>query len=270
MFAYVLVVAGGSVVLFPLAWMISTSLKPLAETLTYPPTWLPLPPRWENYPQALAFQPFGRYLANSLLIAAAVVVGELISCSIIAYGFARLRFPGRGVLFLVVISTMMVPFIVRLIPLFLVFKQLGWLNTYLPLIVPSYFGVPIFIFLLRQYFLTIPGELAEAARLDGASELRIWSHIYMPLSRPALAVVAALGFVQSWNDFLAPLVFINDNEKWTAALGLAGMLHPVGGSTEYWNLLMASSTLMVLPAIAVFLAAQRHIIESAAFSGLKG
>ncbi len=266
---YTLLIIGAFMALFPLYWMLSTSLKLLPETRTYPPIFFPLP-HWENYPQALTFQPFARYFANSFLIAGAVVVADLVSCSFVAYGFARLRFPGRDFLFMVLISTMMIPFIVRLVPLFLLFQQLKWINTYLPLIVPALFGTPFFIFLLRQFFLSIPGELAEAARIDGANEFRIWWQIYLPLSGPALAVVAIFAFQQSWNDFLAPLIFINDTDKFTAALGLAHMLSQSGASTEYWNLLMAAATMTVLPVVVLFVTMQRYFVRGVALSGIKG
>ena len=267
---YVGLSLGAFVMVFPLLWMIGTSLKELPQTRAYPPIWIPIPPRWENYPAALTLQPFGTYFWNSIVISALVIIGDLISCSFVAYGFARLRFPGRDFLFMVLVSTLMIPFIVRLVPLFLIFKQLGWINTFLPLVVPAFFGTPFFIFLMRQFFLTIPGELAEAARIDGASEIGIWSRIYLPLSGPVMAVVAIMAFQQSWNDFLAPLIFINDQEKFTAALGLAHMLSQSGASTEYWNLLMAAATVMVLPMVALFAFAQKYIVQGVALTGIKG
>jgi ABC-type glycerol-3-phosphate transport system permease component len=267
---YLLLALGAFVMLFPLFWMLSTSVKLLPETRAYPPIWWPSPAHWENYPEALAFQPFGRYFGNSLTIALSVVIGDLLSCSFVAYGFARLRFPGRDVLFVLLVSTMMVPFIVRLVPLFLLFQKLGWVNTYYPLIVPSFFGTPFFIFLMRQFFLTIPGDLAEAARIDGANEIRIWWSIFLPLSGPALAVVAIFAFQQSWNDFLAPLIFLNETSKFTAALGLAHMMSQSGASTEYWNLLMAAATMTVMPMVILFISAQRYFVRGVALSGIKG
>jgi multiple sugar transport system permease protein len=267
---YAVLVLGAFLMLFPLFWMLSTSLKLLPDTRAYPPIWWPVPSHWQNYPEALTFQPFARYFGNSLFIAVAVVVADLISCSFIAYGFARLRFPGRDFLFMLLVSTMMIPFIVRLVPLFLVFQQLKWVNTYWPLIVPSFFGTPFFIFLIRQFFLTIPGDLAEAARIDGANEIRIWWNIYLPLSGPALAVVAIFAFQQTWNDFLAPLIFINDTEKFTAALGLAHMLSQSGASTEYWNLIMAAATITVMPMVILFVTTQRYFVRGVALSGIKG
>lgn len=267
---YALLAIGAFLMLFPLYWMVATSLKSLPATHLFPPLWFQIPPSWSNYPEMLNFQPFARYLANTLLIASAFVVGSVLSCSFVAYGFARLRFPGRDALFLVLIATMMIPFIVRLVPLFLMFQRLGWINTYWPLIVPGFFGTPFFIFLMRQYFLTLPGDLAEAARLDGAGEIRIWWSIYLPLSGPALAAVAIFAFQDAWNDFLAPLVFINDTEKFTVALGLVNMMSPSGASTEYWNLLMAAATTAVLPMVALFVVAQRYFVSGVSFSGIRG
>lgn len=256
--------------LFPLYWMVATSLKLLPETRQYPPVWFPLPPRWGNYAEALRFQPFARYFLNSFIIAAPVVAGDTLVSSFVAYGFARLRFPGRDALFMVLVSTMMVPFIVRLVPLFLIFQHLHWINTYWPLIVPPLFGTPFHIFLLRQFYRTLPGDLAEAARLDGATELGIWWRVYLPLSKAALATVALFAFQQSWNDFLAPLIFLNDNDKYTVALGLANMLSQSGASTQYWNLLMASATMTVVPMIVLFVVFQRYFVRGIALSGVKG
>jgi ABC-type glycerol-3-phosphate transport system permease component len=267
---YGCLIAGAVVMLFPLFWMISTSLKLLPATRQYPPIWFPLPPQWGNYAEALRFQPFVRYILNSFIIAVPVVIGDAIVSAFVAYGFARLRFPGRDAIFMVLVSTMMIPFIVRLVPLFLIFQRLGWINTYWPLIVPPLFGTPFHIFLLRQFYRTLPPDLAEAARLDGANEFGIWWRIYLPLSKPALATVALFAFQQSWNDFLAPLIFLNDNHKYTAALGLANMLGQSGASTQYWNLLMASATMTVVPMIVLFVVFQRYFVRGIALSGVKG
>ena len=267
---YAILAAGAFVMLFPLYWMVATSLKLLPETRQFPPVWFPLPPRWGNYAEALRFQPFGRYFLNSFLIAAPVVIGDAIVSSFVAYGFARLRFPGRDAIFMVLVSTMMVPFIVRLVPLFLIFQRLGWINSYWPLIVPPLFGTPFHIFLLRQFYRALPGDLAEAARLDGLNEFGIWWRIYVPLSKPAIATVAIFAFQQSWNDFLAPLIFLNDNKKYTVALGLANMLSQSGASTQYWNLLMASAAMAVVPMILLFVIFQRYFVRGIALSGVKG
>ena len=267
---YAVLTAGGLIMIFPLVWMVLTSLKALPETRAYPPIWLPSAFHFENYPDALTSQPFGLYFRNTAIITVLVVIGDVLSCSMVAYGFARLRFPLRDFWFVILLSTMMVPFIVRLVPLFVVFKTLGWINTYLPLVVPAFFGTPFFIFLVRQFFLTIPAELADAARIDGCSEPGIWWQIMLPLSKPALAVVAILAFQNAWNDFMGPLIYLNSNEMKTAILGLATMRSPSGLSTEMWNWLMAVATTMVAPMVVLFVAFQRAFVQGVVLSGIKG
>lgn len=267
-YAVLVVMAAG--MLFPLFWMVSTSLKTLKQISDFPPVWFPFPPNWSNYAEAFNFIPFLLYTKNTVVIAVGYVVGNVFSASLVAYGFARLRFPGRSVLFTVLLSTMMMPLIVRLIPLFLLYRELGWLNTPLPLFVPAFFGEAFFIFLVHQYYKTIPGEIIEAARMDGASELLIWRRIMLPLSRPALVSVAIFAFQRSWNDFLGPLIFLQGTENRTLSLGLIAFTGGTGESVAYWHLLMATSTMMVVPMIIVFLFAQRYFVQSIATSGLKG
>lgn len=253
----------------PLILMISTSLKD--QTQLFEPTRLiPDPVLWSNYPKALfGFLPFPTFFKNSFLISLAVVIGDVLSASFVAYGFARLRFPGRDILFLVLLSTMMIPFAVRMIPLFLVFKQLGWINTFLPLTVPAFFGTPLFIFLVRQFYMSVPQELTDAARVDGANELQIWWSIMLPLSRPVMAVVAILAFQQSWNDFLAPLIYLNKPDMFTATLGLYTL---IGGldAVQPWQYLMAATLVTILPVLILFFAAQRYFIQGVTVSGVKG
>lgn len=267
---YAALTLAGLIMIFPLLWMVLTSLKTLPDTQVYPPVWIPIPPHFENYPAALTSAPFALYFRNTVLITLFTVVGDVLSCSLVAYGFARLRFPGRDLWFMILLSTMMVPFIVRMVPLFLLFKTLGWINTYLPLVVPAFFGTPFYIFLVRQFFLTIPSELADAARIDGCSEPGIWRRIMLPLAKPALAVVAILAFEHSWNDFIAPLIFLTSDDLKTAILGLATMLSPNGLSTNQWNYLMAVATTMIAPMVIVFLFFQRAFVEGVALSGVKG
>jgi ABC-type glycerol-3-phosphate transport system permease component len=250
--------------------MVLTSVKELPQIVTSPPVFIPKPIALHNYVDALTFLPFGRFFRNTFVIAFFVIVGDLLSCSFIAYGFARLRFPGRDFLFIVLISTMMVPFAVRLLPLFLIFKSLGWINTYLPLIVPAYFGTPFFIFLVRQFYRSIPQDLVDAARIDGASEIGIWWRIMLPLSKPVLIVVAIFAFQQTWNDFLAPLIYLNDKDKWTVALGLNGLVGTSGQSVEQWNWLMAASTAAIIPMLLIFAVAQRYFVEGVTLTGMKG
>jgi len=254
----------------PLIMMVSTSLKAQAQ-VSVPTTIIPNPVVWENYPRAIYdFLPFIRFFRNSVIIAVFAVIGDVLSSAFIAYGFARLRFPGRSVLFLVMLSTMMFPFAVRMIPLFIIFRELGWINTFLPLIVPSYLGTnAFFIFLLYQFFRAIPNQVTEVARVDGANELQIWWHIVLPLARPALAVVAILAFQQSWNDFLQPLVFLTDQKNFTVTLGLYSL---IGGqdATQRWQYLMAATVVTITPVVLLFFFAQRYFIRGITISGLKG
>ncbi len=267
---YAALTALAVVMVFPLFWMLSTSLKTLAEIAHFPPVWFPWPPAWRNYPDAFTFVPFLRYARNTVFISAMYVIGNLLSASLVAYGFARLRFPGRNALFTLMISTLMMPMMVRLVPLFLLYRRLGWIDTPLPLFVPAFFGEAFFIFLMHQYYKTIPSELIEAARIDGAGELRIWRSIMLPLSKPALISVAIFAFQRSWNDFLAPLVFLQTTKSRTLSLGLIAFTGGTGEAVSYWHLLMAMSTMMVAPMIVIFLFAQRHFVEGTVTSGLKG
>jgi multiple sugar transport system permease protein len=265
---YLLLSALGALFILPIVWMVSTSLKPLDQLNRWPPEWIPRPFVWSNYPEALTFLPFGRYFANSVFVAGAAIVGTLLSCTIVAYGFARIPFPGRDALFLVLISTIMLPATVRLIPTFLLYNEIGWLNTYLPLIVPSFVGNPFSIFLLRQFFRSIPEELADAARIDGCSEIGILARLFVPLSGPALAVITIFTFQQEWNDFMGPLVYLNEERLRTLALGLYYFLSFEG--VTHWNEMMAAATVMVLPILLVFAFFQRYFIQGVTLTGIKG
>jgi ABC-type glycerol-3-phosphate transport system permease component len=260
-------IAGAALVLFPLAWMLSTSLKEPGDVFLFPPDWVPDPIKWENYREALTVLPFGRYFFNTLLITALDIVGKVLSCSLVAYGFARLRWWGRDVLFLVMLSTLMLPHHVTLIPQFVVFRALGWFDTLLPLIVPAFFGGPFLTFLLRQFYMTIPLELDDAARIDGASSLQIYGRIILPLSKPALAACAIFVFNSTWNDFLGPLIYLQSPENFTLSLGLRQFQ---GEYATEWHLLMAASLVTLLPVVALFFAAQRYFIQGVVFTGLKG
>lgn len=253
--------------LIPLFWMISSSLKPDYEIFAIPPKLIPNPARWENYPEALTFVPFGRYTINTLIISALTIVGHLLSCTIIAYAFARLRAPGRDALFLVVLATMMLPYPVTMVPLYILFQRLGWINTFLPLTVPAFFGSPLYIFLLRQFFLTVPMDLEDAARIDGASTAQIIRHVMLPLSLPALATVAIFTFQATWNDFLPPLIYLQNPQNYTVTLGLQFFRTSY---TTNWAYLMAASLVTMLPVVLVFLLAQRLFIEGIALTGMKG
>lgn len=265
--SYVLALLVAAFFMLPLFWMISSSLKPDYQVLEYPPRWLPDPIRWANFPEALTYVPFGRYTLNTLFITVMTIFGHLISCTVVAYGFARLRAPGRNLLFMVLLATMMLPYPVTMIPIYIGFNELGLVNTFAPLILPAFFGSPFYIFLLRQFFMTLPPELEDAARVDGANTLQILLHIILPLSRPALTTVAIFTFQTTWNDFLAPLIYLHDQSNYTITLGLNFFR---SSYDVQWAYLMAASLVTMLPVIIVFFLAQRLFIEGIALTGMKG
>jgi len=263
---YGLLTLGAVLFLLPIFWMVSSALKPDYEIFANPPTWWPAQPRWQNFSEALTALPFVRFALNSLIIAASTIVGHILSCSIVAYGFARLRAPGKGFFFLLLMSTLMLPYPVTMVPLFILFSKLGWINSFLPLIVPAFFGNAFYIFLLRQSFRQIPAELEDAALMDGANTLQILRYIILPLSRPALATVAIFTFQAAWNDFLGPLIFLHEQSKYTVTLGLSFFR---GAYTINWAYLMAASLVITLPVVVVYLIFQRAFIEGIAFTGSK-
>ncbi len=265
---YVSLLIGGIGFVIPYFWMVSTSFKRTGYEFQYPPVWIPNPVVWHNYLDTWNLLPFALWLWNTVVIVALSMAGAILTASMAGYGFGRLRFPGRGVLFSLCLSTMMLPSIVTLIPKFILFTNLGWVNTNLPLWVPAWFGGDaFFIFLCRQFFLGIPYELDEAARIDGASSWRIFGQIMLPLSKPVIATMAIFAFQGSWNDFLGPLIYLPDRYKMTLAVGLNTML---GMYQTNWNYLMAASTLMTLPVIVIFFLAQRHFIRGISTTGLAG
>jgi multiple sugar transport system permease protein len=253
----------------PLVWMISASLQTMAQVSRYPPTWIPKPIAWENYPKALTFLPFGLYFKNTAYVTAVVIAGDLLSNSLAAYGFARFRFRGRDFLFALLLSTMMLPGIVRLIPTYLLFHKLHWINTFAPLMVPAYFASPVYLFLLRQFFLGIPEDLVDAARIDGCSEFGILWQILVPLAKPALATVAIFSFQNSWNDFMGPMIYLTDERLRTVALGLHSFRGLPYMNTLY-NQLMAASTVMVIPMLLVFAFFQRQFVQGVTLTGIRG
>jgi multiple sugar transport system permease protein len=266
---YAAIVAGGGFVLVPFIWMLSASLKDEAQIFAQPPVWIPNPVYWTNYPEGLAQLPFDIFFRNTVIITAATMLGEILSCSLVAYGFARLRFPGKRALFVLVLSTMMVPFYVVMIPRFILFKELGWINTLLPLTVPAFFGgSAFFIFLFRQFFMTIPFELEDAARIDGASTWDCYARIILPLSKPVLGAVAIFSFINHWNDFIGPLIYLNSMNNYTLALGLNMLRVSQGGMR--WNYLMAASFAVLLPCLILFFCFQRIFIQGVVFTGVKG
>ncbi|MBA7500587.1 L-arabinose transport system permease protein AraQ [subsurface metagenome] len=268
MIIYSLLVILGIIFIFPLAWMVSTSLKTDVQVIRFPPEWIPYPIDWENYFEAIRLMSFFRSLKNSCIIAFSAVIGALLSSSLVGYGFSRLEWKGRNLFFVLLLSTMMIPYAVTMVPLFIVFKKLGWLNSFKPLIIPSFFGAPFYIFLLRQFFMTIPMDLSDAAKIDGCSELGIYWKIILPLTKPALAVVMIFQFILSWNDFLGPLIYLNDPEKYTLALALQAMR---GGQFYLdWAVLMAASGLVTFPIVILFFFTQKYFIEGITLTGIKG
>jgi len=257
--------------LLPFLWMLSTSLKTDPQVYHVPPIWIPNPLRWANYPEALSYVPFGVYFLNTLKYGLGSTLGIALSSGLCAYGFSRLQWRGRNALFYVMLATMMLPFQVRMIPLYLVFHRLGWLNTYLPLVVPSFTGSAYFIFMLRQFMLTIPAELSDAARIDGSSELGILWRIILPLSRPALAVVCLFQFMDAWNDYLGPLIYLRDTAKYPIAMGLEQMrAHSMSVNIPLlWPRLMAASAVVTMPIVLLYFFTQRTFVEGITLTGMK-
>ncbi|HFE2328993.1 carbohydrate ABC transporter permease [Enterococcus faecium] len=262
--SYVLMTVIGIILIIPLLWMVFTSLKPMEEIVRYPPTFFPEKIVWENYLDTIAAFPFWRYARNTLFITVLVVIGNVLSNSFIAYGFAKLDFPGKKLMFALVLSTMMIPGFVTMIPQYVLFSKIGWVGTYFPLIVPSFFGNAFNIFLMRQFYLSINNELIEAAEIDGANHLYIWSHLMLPLTKPALITIAINSFNAAWNDFLGPLLYIQDQEKYTLQIGLQVFQNQ---ATTQWNYLMAGATLVLIPTILLFFFAQRYFIEGMDLTG---
>lgn len=266
--ATIILILLSAIVMLPVFWMISTSLKSLQDVLKFPPIWIPNQFMWSNYPEALTFLPFHIYFRNTVLITFAVLIADVFVNSLIAYAFARLRAPGKEILFILVISTMMVPYQVLMTPLYIIFHRLGWIDTYRPLIIPAFFGSAFLIFMLRQFYRGIPSEMDDSARIDGCSYLGIWLRIIIPLSLPALAAASIFSFTYNWNDFLAPLIYINSPEKMTLAVGLAYFRHRY--SATPWHLLMAATITTVLPCVILFFTAQRYFIQGVVITGVKG
>ncbi|HEY1298662.1 MAG TPA: carbohydrate ABC transporter permease [Chloroflexota bacterium] len=275
-----MLVVGAVVMLLPFVWMLSTSLKPADQLFTVPPTWLPRPVQWDNYVKAMGAGNFGRYAVNSLLLGLANVVTNVLLSALAGYAFARLKFPGRNVLFVLVLATLMVPYQVTIIPLFVIVRHIplfggndllgqggiGWINSFWGLIVPGAVGA-FGIFLLRQFFLTLPVELEDAARIDGAGELRIFGQIMLPLAMPAVATLAIFSFQAGWNAFLWPLLITNTDDMRTIQLGLTVFVQQY--STQ-WGQLMAATVVATLPVILAFGFGQRLLVRSVAFSGMRG
>jgi len=254
--------------LLPLFFMVSTSLKSKREMLKFPPTFLPETWQWSNYKDIFDTLQFGTLYGNSLLIGGLTVVGTLISSSLAAYGFARYRGKGKNIWFMLLLSTMMLPYPAIMIPQFILFSKMNWIDTFLPLIVPAFFGSAYNIFLLRQFFTTLPDELFDAGRIDGCGEFRMWLKIALPLSGPALATVAIFAFIYSWNDLLTPVLYLSSSEKFTLPVGMASLT-----SSRFrippWHLLMVASVLAMVPIVTLFAIAQKRFVEGIVLTGIK-
>jgi multiple sugar transport system permease protein len=264
---YAMLIAGSLMFLLPLVFALTSSFKTNGQIMEIPPRWIPDPFHWQNYPEALTYIPFAKYTLNTLIIAVGAITGNLLSCTIIAYGFARLKAPGKNFFFILMLSTMMLVEPVRIIPIYIIFSKLGWVDSFLPMIIPAFFGSPFYIFLLRQFFMGIPRELEDAALIDGANRLQILWKIIIPNAKPALAAVAIFNFQGVWNDFLYPLVFLHNQNNYTIALGLSFFRSTY---SVQWGYLMAASVVALLPMVIIFFLAQKTFIEGISFSGIKG
>ncbi len=271
---HVILILLGFTFMVPLLWVFSTSLKSPPRVFTYPIQWIPNPVQWQNYPDLLTILQFSGkpaillFTQNTLFVTLTATLGTLLSTIFVAYSFARLRWPERDLVFSLSLATMMLPGVVTIVPTFLIFRQLRWLDSFLPLIVPYWFGIQgFYVFLLRQFFLSLPYELEEAARIDGANSLRILWQIMVPLARPAIITVGIFSFLQHYNEFLAPLLYINTTERFTLALGLQMYQGRFG---DRWPTVMAASTIVILPTIVVFFVAQRYFIKGIHLTGLAG
>ncbi|MBN1349069.1 carbohydrate ABC transporter permease [candidate division KSB1 bacterium] len=267
-YIYVFITNASIILMIPLFWLISSSLKAETDIIVFPPQWLPDTPHWENYTNAWHSLPFGTFLKNTLFITLGRLVGELFACSLVAFGFARLRAKGKNILFFILLSTMMLPGQVSMIPVYILYSKIGWVNTFKPMILPAFFGGAFFIFMMRQFFMTIPIALDEAARIDGASTFTIYHTIFLPLAKAPLIAMSIFVFMGSWNDFLGPLIYLQEMHKFTLALGLQ-MFRSYGEFATRWDLIMAASTVMAMPPILVFFFSQRYFIKGVALTGIK-
>jgi multiple sugar transport system permease protein len=268
---YGLLLVGVAVVMVPFLWMLSTSLKDASDLFIFPPQWISTPIRWNNYPDAWNALPFDRFLLNTLFMTILAMVAEIVSAAIVAYGFARFRFPGRNVLFVILLATMMLPGILTLIPKFIMWRELDRIDTFTPLTVGAWFAWgPSYIFLLRQFFMTIPREIEEAATIDGANVVQVFSQIMLPLVKPAILAIAVLSFQGNWNNFEGALIYLNTLEKYPMVLGLQFFGASLSREAPQWHLMMAMATMMAAPILLLFFLAQRYFIEGLTVGAVKG
>ncbi len=261
-----LLVLFSAALLLPLYWMIATALKTDQELAVFPPTLFPRNPQWSNFREAVEYIPFFQFLRNTLTVTALTVVGAILSNPLIAYGFSRLEWPGRDKVFVLVLATVFIPFPVVIIALFDIFAKLGWINTFLPLVVPMFFGSAFWIFLMRQFLMQIPMDISDAGRIDGANEFQVFSQLILPLTLPSVGVIAIFAALSAWNDFIGPLIYLQDESKYTLAIGLTFF------RSQYdvqFNLLMAASTLVVLPVVVIFLLFQRAFLDGITLGSVK-
>ena len=266
-FRHVILLPGVVFFVIPLVFMVSTSLKALRQIALFPPELIPNPVLWANYPEVFHYAPMHLYFVNTLFLVMPAIFGAVFTSSLAAYAFARLRAPGKNAIFIVLLSTMMVPAFVTMIPTYILFAKLRWVGGFKPLVIPYLMGSAFFVFLLRQFFLTIPRELEDAAFIDGSSRLRTFTGIVLPLAKPVLATVTIFAFMASWNEYMGPLIYLSNKKQYVLSLGLQVFTDAYGGE---WGLLMAASTMMVAPVILLFFFAQKHFVTGITMSGLKG
>ncbi|MXZ25284.1 MAG: carbohydrate ABC transporter permease [Caldilineaceae bacterium SB0665_bin_21] len=266
-FRHVILLPGVVFFVIPLVFMVSTSLKALRQIALFPPELIPNPVLWANYPEVFHYAPMHLYFVNTLFLVLPAIFGAVFTSSLAAYAFARLRAPGKNAIFIVLLSTMMVPAFVTMIPTYILFAKLRWVGGFKPLVIPYLMGSAFFVFLLRQFFLTIPRELEDAAFIDGSSRLRTFTGIVLPLAKPVLATVTIFAFMASWNEYMGPLIYLSNKKQYVLSLGLQVFTDAYGGE---WGLLMAASTMMVAPVILLFFFAQKHFVTGITMSGLKG
>jgi ABC-type glycerol-3-phosphate transport system permease component len=254
--------------LVPTLWMVSSSLKASTEVFAYPVVWIPEVPEWRNYVKVFDFLPFGRFAINTILVTGLAVIGTIASSMVVAYSFARLNWPGKRIFFGILIATMLLPDVVTLVPRFIMFRSFGWIDTFLPLIVPFWTGISaLYVFLAVQFLRGLPIELEEAALIDGANRLQIIIRIILPLSKPVIATIAVFALLQHYNDFMAPLIYLNSMDNWTMALGLRGLNSSYAAN---WELVFAASTMMLAPVFLLFVFAQRFFVQGIAMTGFGG
>lgn len=264
--SHMILIIGAFIMIVPFIWMLSTSFKAPGNTFVYPPEWIPRPFVWQNYVEMWQALPFSQFFLNSVKISTLSTIGQLLTCSMGAFAFSILKFKGRDLLFLLLIATLMIPYQVTLIPTFILFSKIGWVGTHLPLWVPAFWGGAFGTFLLRQFYLTIPIDLAESARIDGANIFQIFTHIYLPLSKPAMATLGIFTFMWSWNDLLNPLIYVSELKQLTLTVGLSFFQNQYGGK---WTLMMAGAVVSILPILLIFFFAQKYFIQGIAMTGIK-